>query len=318
MSDVFTVTAKLWPTGSPLDLGTDTNTLTVPASTYREAANFVTSMDGLHNYQFLFWNTGRHVTGKKRVRWNFSVGGWGVWNATRWYGTPPGGPNGGHPRVHVDPFDLRNNAMITSGTAIDGPASVFGPGAYPFSGNDREIDTAANLATVFAKEPFNSQHFAGWLQLIWGGDDSGEFIETDTGASPGSPGFFESGGSGPFTVPSGGSADLLATYGNSSITPPGFVDLSLIYEVVFGTIPPGGPIGPGDPATIDRLRVAILEELFQKAQPAGPAGPDFQRFIDGAGRMNHEELNRAKQSVQTTLDLGKTALSVLDAQLKRG
>jgi hypothetical protein len=313
--DEFTVTTKLWPSGANLDLGTDSNTVTVPSSFNRHAANFVTSMDGTHNYQFLFWNTGRHVTNKRHVRWNFSVGGWGLWNATRWYGTPPGIGNGGPSRVLVEPFTLGGNEMIMTNTPINGPASVFAPGAYPFMGNDREIGTASGLATVVAKDPFNDLQFAGWLQLLWGGDDTGEFIETDTGDSPGSPTFYPI-GSGPFTVPSGQSADLLATYGNSTNPPSGFIDIRNIYEAIreFNF----GPENPGDNAVVDRIRLSILGQLFQKAQPAGPAGPDFQRFIDAAPRMNHEELNRAKQSVQTTLDLGKTALSVLDAQLKRG
>src|SRR5437763_12759349 len=123
--DEFTVRTKLWPSGDDLDLGTDNNLVTVPSTFTRHAANFATSMDGLHNYQFLFWNTGRHVTNKRHVRWNFSVGGWGVWTATRWYGTPGGGGPGSQ-RVRVDPFTLGGDSLITSGgTAIDSSASTF-------------------------------------------------------------------------------------------------------------------------------------------------------------------------------------------------
>src|SRR5262249_20953232 len=130
--DEFSVKTKLWPSGADLDLGTDSNLVTVPSTFTRHAANFVTSMDGTQNYQFLFWNTGRHVTNKRHVRWNFSVGGWGLWTATRWYGTPgPGGP--GAQRVRVDPFTIGGDAVITSGgTAINSSASTYAAGAYPF------------------------------------------------------------------------------------------------------------------------------------------------------------------------------------------
>src|ERR1700757_2991653 len=118
--DQFNVTTKLWPTGANLDLGTDSNLVTVPSSFDRHASNFVTSMDGTHNYQFLFWDTGRHVTNLRHVRWNFSVGGWGMWTATRWYGTPPTGP-GGPPEVTVTPFTIGGDNVITgSGSPING------------------------------------------------------------------------------------------------------------------------------------------------------------------------------------------------------
>jgi hypothetical protein len=39
-------------------------------------------------------------------------------------------------------------------------------------------------------------------------------------------------------------------------------------------------------------------------------------MIEAAPRMSKEELRRAKQSLQTTLDLAKTALNTIDARLK--
>ena len=124
--DEFNVIAKIWPTGTVLDLGADTNNVTVPSFFTRHAADFVTSMDGTHTYRFLFFNTGRHVTNKRHVRWNFSVGGWGTWTATKWYGTPSTGP--GAERVRVDPFTIGGDAPLP-GTAIDAPASTFAAGA---------------------------------------------------------------------------------------------------------------------------------------------------------------------------------------------
>ena len=59
----YRTTAKLWPAGTELDLGIDSNFLTLKppdSATFRRiAAPFVTSPDGTQTYQFLFWNTGR-------------------------------------------------------------------------------------------------------------------------------------------------------------------------------------------------------------------------------------------------------------------
>jgi hypothetical protein len=214
---LFTVTTKLWPSGESLDTGTDNNMLSVPpgsASFDRHAALFVTSPDGRENYEFLFWNTGRNVTNKRHVHWDFTAGGWTTWTATRWYGVPPTNGNGGH-EVSVDPFSIADNAPMTaSGTAIDAAASSFPAGAYPDMGNDHLIDTEDGAVDVAAKGILASQQFAGWDQLIWGGDDSDTFYETDTGAAQGSSGFYPM-GSGTFHVAEDGSAILLALYGNT-------------------------------------------------------------------------------------------------------
>jgi hypothetical protein len=215
---LFTVTTKLWPTGESLDTGTDNNIVSVPpgsASFDRHAALFVTSPDGTENFEFLFWNTGRNITNKRHVHWDFTAGGWTTWTATRWYGVPPTNGNGGH-EVRVDPFSIADNAPITgSGTAIDASASSFPSGAYPDMGDDHLIDTEDGTVDVAAKGSLASQQFAGWDQLIWGGDDSDTFYETDTGAAQGSPGFYPA-GSGTFHVAQDGSASLLALYGNSN------------------------------------------------------------------------------------------------------
>lgn len=316
--DEFDVNTKLWPGGSSLDIGTDTNSVGFPSVFHRHAANFVTSMDGLHTYQFLFWNTGRHLTNKRHVRWDFSIGGWGTWTATKWYGIPPHNGGGGSLRVHVDPFKLRDDTIISSGTAIDTSASTFTPDAYPFGGNDREIGTGGGPVNVVAKDHFSELEFAGWLQLIWGGDDSGEFVETDAGVSPGAPSFYEH-SSGPFHVNQGGSVDLLATYGNSASArmPPPWLDFILKMYTDLQVVPPrlGGDPGPDD---LNRLRDAVVKRLLQTTAPVQPVITDFQRFINTASTMSREELTRARQSVGTSLELGKTALTIIDAQLKRG
>ncbi len=229
---LFTVTTKLWPTGANLDIGTDNNVVTVPpgmASFDRHAALFATSPDGTQNFQFLFWNTGRNVTNKRHVHWDFTVGGWSSWTATRWYGVPPQNGNGAHAHeVSVTPFSIANDAPITSGTAIDASASAFPAGAYPDMGDDSLIDTANGAVNVAAKPSLASQQFAGWDQLVWGGDDSDTFYESDSGPAQGSFGFYPA-GSGTFPVAQNGSAVLLALYGNSA--KPKFIKESLKAEI---------------------------------------------------------------------------------------
>lgn len=309
--DQFNVTTKLWPTGADLDLGTDTNLVTVPSSFNRHASNFVTSMDGMHNYQFLFWDTGRHVTNKRHVQWNFSVGGWGTWTATRWYGTPPTGP-GGPPKVTVTPFTIGGDTPITgSGSAINGSASTYPAGAYPFNGDNNAINPANGPVTVVANDPFDALQFAGWDLLVWGGDDSGTFIETDTGASMGSPGFFPVGG-GPYSVAQGQSANLLALYGNAG-------RLVIDWGIILSNAVASGVhiLNPNvDPSPDDIRRLQTVESLLQRTQPGAPQSSEFQSLIEKAPAMTADELNTAVKSVQTSIALGNTTIATLQAQLK--
>lgn len=307
--DQFNVLTKLWPSGDSLDTGTDSNLVTVPATFDRHAANFVTSLNGTQNYQFLFWNTGRHVTNKRFVRWNFSVGGWGTWTGTKWYGTPG---NGGPPAVRVDPFSIGGDALL-SGTAIDAGASTFPAGAYPFNGDDHLINSAGGPVDVAAKDSLDFLQFAGWVQLIFGGDDSGMFVETDTGPSPGSPGFYPV-GTGLFHVNAGNSAQLMALYGNSTRRHWTLVDIIAILQNL-------GPLSPVDPSPEDRVRLEIVERLLQRVREVGGGGErastEFQRLIEAAPSMNAEELRLALKSVQNTVNLGNTAATVLQGALKK-
>ena len=322
--DEFRTIAKLWPAGTDLDLGTDSSNLTLTppdsANFTRTAAPFVTSADGTQTYEFLFWNTGRHMTNKRRVIWLFTRFGWGIWTATRWYGTPGGGP-GGPARVRADAFNIHDNALLSPDSPIDGPASTYAPGAWPFSGDDHAIGTAAAGATVVAHEHMATYDFAGWLRLLWGGDPTGDFIERDDGTTGafGGSGFYETvaAAASPFTLGMGESADLLATYVPQTLTGPGGFgphDRRWWWEELVG----GGFKIPqkGDPGPEDLLRLALLEDLVQRTRPGAAGHTDFQGLIEAAPRMSKEELRRAKQSLQTTLDLAKSALSTIDARLK--
>lgn len=337
MAEFLTI-AKLWPAGTEIDLGTDSNVFVIvgpptPSTQNfrRNAAPFVTSPDGTQNYQFLFWNTGRRMTNKRRVHWHFSVPGWGTWTATKWYGTPSNG--GGPTRVRADAFTIGGDAPL-NGTPIDGTSTYAPPSAWPFNGDDHVIGTAGGEARVVAKDPFpsyasSSYDFAGWLQLVWGGDPIDEFPESDAGTSGGlgGTGFYDHVVGGAFPVAVNTSADLLATYGthhSGVLGLGGVLDLGplreLFYEVLLTW--PGIPKEKwdpvGDPSPMDLIRLKLLQQFMLQTRPGSVGGTDFQRLIEAAPLMSKEELKRSMQSLKTTLELGKTALSAIDAQLKRG
>lgn len=322
--DEFQTIAKLWPTGADIDLGTDSNLLGGPATFTRNASDYVTSPDGTQNYRFLFWNTGRHTTSKRRVRWNFSVLGWGTWTATRWYGTPSGGGPGGPSRARADAFTIGGNAPLL-GTPIDA-SSTYAPGAWPSAGNDHVIDTTGGAASVVAKDPFpgpasSTYDFAGWLALMYGGDPSGEFVESDAGTSGtfGGTGYYDHVLAAAYPVAMGQSVDLMATYGTRHSGFGGGIDWGRIKDLIDSLRQrgPGDIPQRGDPSPEDYIRLKILTELVAIAQPQLGGSMDFERMIKAAPNMSKDELKRAVQSLKTTLDLGKSAMSALEAQLKR-
>ena len=91
---------------------------------------------------------------------------------------------------------------------------------------------------------------------------------------------------------------------------------AVFYEVLVRD--PRREIPPkGDPSPIDFLRLQVLTELLGQVGPQGSSPMDFQQLIAAAPNMSKEELKRSVQSINTTLDLGKTALAALEAQLKR-
>ena len=240
--------------------------------------------------------------------------GWGTWTATRWYGTPGGG-GPGEARVRADAFRIGSDATVAE-TPIDGAASIIPPGAWPTGGDDHVISTAGAGATVVAKDPLNGYEFAGWLQLIWGGDSGGEFVESDAGSggSIGGAGFYDHVVGGNFAAAQGVSADLLAAYGyhdDGGLRP----FLKWWRDVFFD---PSLKIPPkGDPSPEDLIRLKILQQMLEQTKPDTRGGLDFQNLIEMAPKMNHDELKRAIQSVETSLALGKTAIQAMEGQLKQ-
>jgi hypothetical protein len=62
--------------------------------------------------------------------------------------------------------------------------------------------------------------------------------------------------------------------------------------------------------------LAILEGLLQQSRPGGGEAADLQALTAAAPRMSVDELNAALKSVQTTVALGNTAVSAIQAQIK--
>lgn len=348
MSELLII-AKLWPGGTKIDLGENVTGGNIPPGFHRThtATQFVTSLDGTEQYQFLFWNTGRRLTRKRKVKWTFSQLGWSTWTATMWYGKPPG-PNGsGLARVRADAFMISDDAPL-SGTPIDAAASTYAAGAYllPPSGDDHVIGTGDDGASVVAKDPFpgcgivgpqqisvikrppakgstdyfsfgevvfsyavSSCDFAGWLQLVCGGEDNmTAFPETDTYTDPLS-GVISSGFDrydhvvvGPFSVLQGNSADIIAAYGIGThyinFSPP---LREWIYDVPF----PPNPL-------------KLFKDLMLQALLRLPMSTDLDLLIKDVPQMNPEELGRAMRALEITLDRGKTALSMIKTQMERG
>src|SRR3954471_14254044 len=98
-------------------------TITAPGTTVEQnAAPELPGLDGQPR-KFLYWDTGRRITNKRRVRWTFNhPTDWSEWAAVAWYGTPVIGP-GGVPAVSVDAHWVTVGPIDPS--PVDGPGSTF-------------------------------------------------------------------------------------------------------------------------------------------------------------------------------------------------
>lgn len=330
--DEFKTVAKLWPSGADISPGDDSNIVTVPYTSNRTAAPFITSADGTQNYQFLFWNTGRHLTSKRKVRWNFSVGGWGEWVATRWYGIP--GIGTGAARVRADAFTIGGDTRFADTPIYAGGSTLggapLGPPDYPFGGDDHEVSTAHGALSLAAKDPFtpsgtSGQYlFAGWLQLMWGGDPSGEFVETDTGVggTGSSSTTYEHVIGGNFPAAAGSSADLIAAYGTHVADPgPTFHVIAELIERM------KWPMDPewwkqGDPSPEDWNRLRQLGDLLQKAaaQGAKPSGfgplLGFEDLAARASSLSKGDARAAAAELKSTILRSQAALKALQLAAK--
>lgn len=337
MSNKFEVISKLWPSGDLLPGGVDVNTVNPPGNAFTRTAPALAPGTGAPNgYRFLFWNTGRRVTKKLQVTWTFNnLSSWTTWTATRWYGIVGTGTGGTSSKlITATAFAMEDDASMP-GTPIDGADSTFtngpaGQQAYPFGTppNDRLASTQWGAASVAALEPFppqmvfNQYLFAGWLQLVLGGDESGQFDESD-GAVVGGGGFYSHLVPSPISVSKDATVDLMAAYRVIPIPRPGvperypidyitFIEWLLDYDRLIDPRP--RPMG----AAADRLRVGALTDLFALTRMAEAPEDLLNSLAANVKSLNPAELKRAVSSARAITRRVETATKALEGAMSKG
>ena len=275
------------------------------------------------NLEFLFWDTGRHATNKRKVKWKFSdPDSWDQWNAVAWYGTPPVSGTG-VPTHEIDTsaFWIGNGPLVGT-TPIDPSGSVLvngggaGQTAYPYNGSNQDIDTEWGNTTVRALAQVTTAasgriDFVDWVQLIWGGDDTGEFDEDDSGPPDLAGGTAVGSTSIDFSVGMGGSAILVAAY----VSEPA----QTITKPNVNVITKPGPIIRGDIGPVDALRVSAIQKAMAKLRGMSVPSQDAFSIGDHAAHLAPPALREATVAVESALRRGTAALSALQAaQAKPG
>lgn len=273
---------------------------------------------------FLFWDTGRRITNKRRVRWTFNhPENWTDWRAIAWYGS---GGGDSPPQVGTGAYWVGVSEMTP--TPIDGPASSFvnGPGgspvAWPWSGNDHIVRTEWGPATIHAKSqmkrsPGDPQvDFSSWIELISGGDGSGFFSENDNGIGSLDSGSGVTGiagsGSPDFAAAMGSGANILAGY--VMPPPPDSGDLLVKLREVIAAGLLGKFVDKGDPSPEDIIRLKLISESIDMVRGEKPTSTDAFEALTASGRnMSAQELKRAIVTTQTTLRRGQAAVKFLES-----
>jgi hypothetical protein len=315
----FTASSKNYPSGSDLPAGFSNDfSLTPPGGgTPPQFGPYpITAPSSVGNQPFLFWDTGRHVTNKRTVKWTFNhYDQWTNWIATAWYG-PPGG-NGTSPLITAGSYWIGHGVL--SPTPIQAPpASTFhnGPGgevAWPWNGDNHVANTTWGNGTVNALDQETSGSstldFASWTQFIPGGDDNGFFDETDDGVTS-STGVFGVPASAPgdqnfaFTATHG--ATILASY----VTP---LPPHIPKGGGHGTVG-GGVITVADPSPFRQYLEQVLETLVKVTEAEGSVTPDlFVDLVDRAQKSTHAQLTRLAAETRAILARGEAALKNIEA-----
>ena len=334
----FEVISKLWPSGVLLNGGVDVNTVNPPGQVFTRTAPPLAPGTGAPNgYRFLFWNTGRRVTNKHQVTWTFNnLSSWTTWTATRWYGIAGGGGTGGSSSklITASAFATEDDASMT-GTPIDPTNSTFTDGsggqtAYPFGTppDDHVASTQWGPASVAALDPyppqmvFNEYHLVGWLRLVLGGDETGQFDETD-GAAIGGPSYYSYLDASPVSIAKDDTVDLMAAYRVVRISPPGvpelipidyitFIEWLLDYDRLIDPRP--SPMG----TRTDRLRVGALTDLVALTRMA--EGPEdlLKSLKANVKLLSPAELKRAISSAKAIGGRVEEATKALEAAMAKG
>jgi hypothetical protein len=318
---IFNVKTRRWPTGEII-ASTVTTTFGPPPAGHDETAPQFLALGPAPTdlLQFLFWHTGRRVTNLRHVHWSFTAMSWSVWDATKWYGFPGTG-GGGQPRIHAEAFNLATNSVMSVDTPISGTVG----GTWPFLGNNNDVGTASGAATISAIDPLSSLNLCGWQKLVYGGSPSSDtFTETDadvtatTVPGDGSGGVFVFTPGMTLSAAQNESGEALAAYGSTGSSGGGIL-VGILKDLVFERVPRRPIDIVSDPSPLDRIRQQLVLELIRRTQPGEQitSGTDFNRIIESVPNMGAEELKRTLQSVQTQVDLGQTAVSSIEAQIKR-
>jgi hypothetical protein len=275
------------------------------------------------NRPFLFWDTGRRVTTKRRVVWTFHHGDeWSTWNATAWYGPPGSGPH--VPEVSATAYWV-GTGLITPTPIQAPPASSFvngpnaGQTAWPYEGNDHVVRTEWGPATLHmldhvqrgATDP--QLNFSSVLELVPGGDDSGYCAENDD------------------DVTSSSGITGLASLGTQSVTFAHNAGATLLVGYVTPAPvsfrpPSGGGYGVGsvpwfdrgDPAAFRQIVEQAVRELQDRVRSAVVDVPDtFEQLLRTARELGPNQLQSAILETKALLGRGEAALKSLEAMAKR-
>ena len=336
----FEVISKLWPSGALLNGGVDVNTVNPPGQVFTRTAPPLAPGTGAPNgYRFLFWNTGRRVTNKHQVTWTFNnLPSWTTWTATRWYGSDGGGiTGGGSKRIAASAFAMEDDASMP-GSPIDAANSSFTDGpagqqAYPFGNppDDHVASTQWGPASVAALDPFppqmvfNEYYFAGWFRLVLGGDETGQFDETD-GAAIGGPSFYSYLDASPVSIDKDATIDLMAAYRVVRISPPQPPELIPIDFITFfeWLLDYDRLVDPFDPrpsrfgTRADRLRVGALTDLFALTRMADGPEDLLKSLAVNAKSLSPAELKRALSAAKAITRRVETATKALEAATATG
>lgn len=325
----FTSSAKQFASATALvGFGSISVNVTTPGTTLDQTAPPYLLGPDDKPWGFLFWDTGRRITSKRTVRWTFNhPDQWTDWRAIAWYG--PGGDGPEVPIVNTGAYRVGHASLAP--TPIDGPASTFvnGPGgsplAWPWAGDDHALRTEWGDASIRAKASLHSGpggpgdpelDFSCWVRLVYGGDGSDYFSETDENVDALASGSGVTGiagsGSAVFAVDQGAGPTLLAGY----ITAPArrFDDpLGRLRDVLAGSLL-GKYIDKGDPSPEDIIRLKLISESIDLVRGERPSSTDaFEGLTAAAKVMSAQELRRTIVSTQTTLRRGQAAVKYMES-----
>jgi hypothetical protein len=267
--------------------------------------------------RFLFWDTGRRITNKRKVIWTFEyAANWATWNAVAWYGIPGGPP--GEPVIDAESYWANNGPMTPTAIHDISESGVpAGHTAWPWMGNDHQVRTEWDAGSIDAKPSLTSTtgsalDFSGWIKLFFGGDPNGACDESDADVPPGGVVTGEVAVTGPSLAFAHNEGDgCIAAY----VTPIPAKIKGPNINVKFRP----QPIEIVDPATlIDVLRERGLgEQLTRVREAVGQPVDEIERLVGAATSMTKSQLKTAVAELRSIVNRGEAGLKSLQAQVEK-